>query len=67
MAHPAGGSRSLGSPDGDVGSAMKFCFRPCTESMQETLTTPVVSIVSTVRGGLPVLPSMPTLPWVVQY
>ncbi len=67
MAHLAGGSRALGSPDVDVGSAMKFCFRPYMESMQETFTTPTVSTVSTVRGGLQVLPSMPTLPWVMQY
>ncbi len=67
MSHLAGGGRSLVYPDGDVGGAMKFCFRPHMVSMQESLTTPAVSIVSAARGSLPVLPPMPSLPWVMQY
>lgn len=67
MTHLAGGSRLFGSPGRDVGSAMKFRFRPLTVRALVTLTPQAVFPIATARVGLPVLPPRPSLPGVMRY
>lgn len=63
MVHLARGSRFLGSPDRDAGSAMKFRFRPHMVTSVVTLTTPAVAHIFTAMGGLPILPPQVIPSW----